>query len=58
MYGLPDSWFGWGTKKAIRAARNATRGRGRGAIKGGTRSTVRYVYKFEKLEIYDIKLKE
>lgn len=58
MYGLPDSWFGWGTKKAIRAARNATRGRGGSVIRGGTKSTVRYIYKFQKLKIYDIKLKE
>jgi hypothetical protein len=58
MYGLPDSWFGWGAKKAIRAARNARRGVGRSITRGAPRTTIKYSYKFQRVEIYDIKLRE
>ena len=57
MYGLPDSWLGWGAKRAARALRNATRGRGKIPGARGMRSTVRYSYKFKQVIIYDVKLK-
>jgi hypothetical protein len=57
MFGLPDSWFGWGTKKAVRAARNATRGRGSIAGSKGMHSNIKYSYRFKEVIIYEAKLK-
>lgn len=59
MYGLPDSWWGYGAKKALRALRNIGRS-GRRAL-GGRRTTRRvgtkYYYKFDRVIIYDSVLK-
>jgi hypothetical protein len=50
MYGLPDSWWGWGLKKVVKGAIRATGTKVASRIKDGARPGVRY--KFKELIFY------